>query len=35
MRWDGDPTGRGVGDATAFVDGAEELVGAMRWSSRS
>ncbi len=30
MRWDGDTTGRGVGDAAAFVDGAVELVDSMR-----
>jgi hypothetical protein len=30
MRWDGDTRGRGVADATAFVDGAAELVASMR-----
>jgi hypothetical protein len=30
MRWDGDTRGRGVADATAFVDGAVELVASMR-----
>jgi hypothetical protein len=30
VRWRDDTTGRGVGDATAFVDGAVELVDSMR-----
>jgi hypothetical protein len=30
MRWDGDTRGRGVGDASAFADGAGELIDAMR-----
>ena len=30
MRWDGDTRGRGVADATPFVDGAVELVDSMR-----
>jgi hypothetical protein len=30
MRWDGDTRGRGVADATPFVDGAAELVDSMR-----
>jgi hypothetical protein len=29
-RWDGDERGDGVADATQFVDGAEELIAAMR-----
>jgi len=29
-RWDGDRTGRGLGDAAAFADAATELVAAMR-----
>jgi hypothetical protein len=29
-RWDGDERGDGVADATQFVDGAEELLAAMR-----
>jgi hypothetical protein len=30
LRWDGDIRGRGVGEAGAFANGAEELVEAMR-----
>ena len=30
LRWDGDERGEGVADATAFADGAVELVDAMR-----
>jgi hypothetical protein len=30
VRWDGDTRGRGVADATAFVDGAAELIDSMR-----
>ena len=30
LRWDGDERGEGVGDATAFADGAADLVAAMR-----
>ena len=30
MRWDGDTRGRGVADATAFADGATELIASMR-----
>jgi hypothetical protein len=30
MRWDDDTRGRGIADAVAFVDGAGELVDAMR-----
>lgn len=30
MRWDGDTSGRGVADATAFVGGAAQLLEAMR-----
>lgn len=30
VRWDGDERGRGVGDARAFIEGASELVDAMR-----
>jgi hypothetical protein len=30
VRWDGDTRGRGLADATAFVDGAVELVDSMR-----
>ncbi len=33
LRWDGDERGEGVADATAFVDGAVELVDAMRHPS--
>lgn len=29
-RWDGDRTGRGIGDASGFADAATELVTAMR-----
>jgi hypothetical protein len=29
-RWDGDRTGRGIGDAAGFADAATELVAAMR-----
>jgi hypothetical protein len=32
VRWDGDTRGRGVADATPFVDGAVELVDSMRTS---
>jgi hypothetical protein len=30
LRWDGDERGEGVADATAFADGAVELIDAMR-----
>ena len=30
LRWDGDERGEGVADATAFADGAVELIEAMR-----
>lgn len=30
MRWDGDERGDGVADASQFVDGADELIAAMR-----
>jgi hypothetical protein len=30
LRWDGDERGEGVADATAFADGAAELIDAMR-----